>query len=122
LAFGHHLLVALQDRHNEYADIIVSNFTNEQTFRMIVNENIEEWFSSAWIELETVRAVIEAYGNGDFELRSSGSSGDREFAGAVVWDGTSRDPGTAKEFIDQSSGRLDWNVGPPRRLSHRRKS
>jgi hypothetical protein len=28
-------------------------------------------------------------------------------------DGTPKDLGTAKEFIDQYSGRLDWNVGQP---------
>jgi hypothetical protein len=31
-------------------------------------ENRQEWQSSAWVELETVRATIEAYGRSEIEL------------------------------------------------------
>jgi hypothetical protein len=34
----------------------------------------------------------------------------RQFS-PFLWNGTSSDPGTAREFIDPFSGRLDWTVG-----------
>jgi len=35
---------------------------------MMANENMEEWGASAWIELEAIASVIEAYGKGEIEL------------------------------------------------------
>jgi hypothetical protein len=36
--------------------------------RMMARENREEWGTSARVELETVRAVIAAYGRGEITL------------------------------------------------------
>src|SRR5262249_34558250 len=37
---------------------------SEDKLRMVAGENLEEWTSSVWVELETIRAVIDAYGKG----------------------------------------------------------
>jgi hypothetical protein len=66
IAFGHHRMIALRElmAPGQIVEIIVRNLTNEDMLRMMVNENMEEWGSSAWVEIETVRATIEAYGDG----------------------------------------------------------
>jgi hypothetical protein len=49
-------------------EINVKGLTNEQMIKMMANENMEEWGSSGWIELETVKSVVEAAGKGLIEL------------------------------------------------------
>jgi hypothetical protein len=34
----------------------------------MARENLEEWGSSAWFEMETIKAVVEAYAAGEIEL------------------------------------------------------
>ena len=50
------------------AEIIVRDLTNGQMLQMMARENMEEWGTSAWVELETIRATIDAYGKGLIEL------------------------------------------------------
>ena len=35
---------------------------------MMARENMEEWGTSAWVEVETLRATIEAFGKGLIQL------------------------------------------------------
>jgi hypothetical protein len=62
VAFGHHRLVALQELFgpDETVEILVQDITNENMLRMMANENMAEWGSDGWVEVETVRATIEA--------------------------------------------------------------
>jgi hypothetical protein len=70
IAFGHHRLVALQEgaSGNGHVEVVVEELSNELMLKMMANENMEEWGTSAWVEVETVRATIEAYGRGEIEL------------------------------------------------------
>lgn len=68
IAFGHHRMVAIQELGLDQVDIIVRDLTNEQMIQMMSRENLEEWGSSAWVEMETIRATIEAYGRGEIEM------------------------------------------------------
>lgn len=70
IAFGHHRRIALQEVYpaDHKVEIIVRDLTNEQMLKMMARENMEEWGTSAWVELETIRATIEAYGNGEIGL------------------------------------------------------
>ncbi len=68
IAFGHHRLVALQESGIDQVEIIIRDLTNEQMIKMMARENMEEWGTSAWVELETIRSVIEAYGKGMIQL------------------------------------------------------
>lgn len=70
IAFGHHRMVAIQELGLDQVDIIVRDLTNEQMIQMMGRENLEEWGSSAWVEMETIRAAIEAYGKGEISLPS----------------------------------------------------
>jgi hypothetical protein len=42
----------------------VRDLSNEQMLKMMVRENMEEWGASAWVELESIRSTIDAYGKG----------------------------------------------------------
>lgn len=68
IAFGHHRLVALQEGAIDHVEVIVRDLSNEDMLKMMARENMEEWGTSAWVELETIRAVIEAYGKGEITL------------------------------------------------------
>jgi hypothetical protein len=68
IAFGHHRLVALRERNVETVEIIVRDLSNEDMLRMMALENLEDYGASAWVELETIRTTIEAYGKGEIEL------------------------------------------------------
>lgn len=70
IAYGHHRLEAIREYFGKpkSVEIIVRKLTNEQMLQIMARENMEEWGTNAWIEIETIRATIEAYGNGDIEL------------------------------------------------------
>ena len=65
IAFGHHRLTALLEMFGPdvEVEIIVRELSNEDMLRMMANENMAEWGSNGWVEVETIRATIEAYGN-----------------------------------------------------------
>jgi hypothetical protein len=68
IAFGHHRLVALRELEVGRVEVIVRDLSNEDMLRMMARENLEEWGTSAWVELETIRATIAAYGRGEITL------------------------------------------------------
>jgi hypothetical protein len=49
-------------------EVIVRKYSNEDMLLMMSKENMEEWKTNVWVELETVRATIEAYGKGLIKL------------------------------------------------------
>ncbi len=70
IAYGHHRLVALRE---EYApdytvDLLIRDLHDDAMLQIMARENMEEWGTSAAIEHETVRAVVEAYADGKIEL------------------------------------------------------
>ena len=70
IAFGHHRLVALREELGPKAKIplIVKDLNDEAMLQMMARENMEDWSTSATVEQETVRAVVEAYTAGRIEL------------------------------------------------------
>jgi hypothetical protein len=70
VAFGHHRLVALREQFGpeEVVEIIVQKLSDEQMLKMMANENLAEWGSNGWTEVETVRAVIDAHARGLISL------------------------------------------------------
>jgi ParB-like nuclease domain len=70
LAYGHHRLVALKEEYgaSHKVNLIVRDFDDERMLQVMARENMEEWGTSASIEQETVRAVVEAFADGKIEL------------------------------------------------------
>ena len=70
IAYGHHRLTALRDEFGpaHKIDLILRDLSDEAMLQIMARENLEEWGTSAAIEQETVRAVIEAYAAGQIEL------------------------------------------------------
>lgn len=79
IAYGHHRLVALRDEYpdDHEIELIIRDLSDEDMIRVMARENMEEWGTSAAIEHETVRSVVEAYGDGQIELPSAGSEAGR---------------------------------------------
>lgn len=72
IAYGHHRLVALKEEFgpNHKVDLIIRKLPDETMIQIMAHENMQEWESDAAVIHETIRAVVEAYGQGLIELRS----------------------------------------------------
>jgi ParB-like nuclease domain len=70
IAYGHHRREALlREYPADYeVGIVLRDFDDESMLQIMARENMEEWGSSAAIEMETVRSVVEAYGAGQIGL------------------------------------------------------
>lgn len=70
VAYGHHRLAALREEYgsSHKIDLIVRKLPDEAMVQIMARENMEEWGTSAAVEHETVRAVVEAYGEGRIDL------------------------------------------------------
>ncbi len=74
IAYGHHRLAALKEEYglNEEVDLIVRKLGDEAMLQIMARENMEEWGSSAVVEHETIRAVVEAYAQDRVRLSEVG--------------------------------------------------
>lgn len=73
IAYGHHRLEALRQEFDAdtKVSLIVKPFDDAQMLRVMANENMQEWGSSASVQYETIRAVVNALAEGKigpFEL------------------------------------------------------
>ena len=70
IAYGHHRLVALRESFGpeHKVKLIVRDLDETAMLQIMARENLEEWGTSAEVEHETVRAVVEAYAAGRVEL------------------------------------------------------
>jgi hypothetical protein len=70
IAYGHHRLVALREEYGPSykVDLIIRTLTDEVMLQMMARENMEEWGTTASVEHETIRAVVEAYAEGKIRL------------------------------------------------------
>jgi len=70
IAYGHHRLVALKEEYGpDYQiSLVVRDLSDETMIQIMARENMDEWGTSAAVEHETVRAVVEAYAEGQIEL------------------------------------------------------
>lgn len=70
IAYGHHRLEAVKKELGASAEIevIVRDLDDEAMLQIMARENMEEWGSSAVVEQETIRAVVEAYADAKIKL------------------------------------------------------
>ena len=70
IAYGHHRLVALREEMGPRAKVplIVKDLDDGAMLQMMARENMDERRTSAVVEQETVRAVVEAYAAGRITL------------------------------------------------------
>jgi len=69
IAYGHHRLAALREEYppDHEVNLIIKDLSNDQMLRIMARENMDEWGSNAQIEMETVRATLDAYAAGQIE-------------------------------------------------------
>src|SRR5215470_9110530 len=70
IAYGHHRLEALRAEYgpNHEVDFIIRDLDDATMIQVMARENMEEWGTSAWVEMETIRAVVEAFAEGKIKL------------------------------------------------------
>jgi hypothetical protein len=68
IAFGHHRLIALKELRESEIDVPVRKLSDTDMARIMAHENMEEWGSSAPVEQETVRSIIEGFAEGKVQL------------------------------------------------------
>ena len=70
IAYGHHRLVSLREKYgpDDEVDLIIRDLHDDAMLQIMARENMEEWGTSASVEHETIRAVVEAYAEGRIEL------------------------------------------------------
>lgn len=70
IAYGHHRLIALKEEFggSRKVDLIIRDLDDDAMIKIMARENMEEWGTSATVEHETIRAVVEAFGEGKIEL------------------------------------------------------
>lgn len=77
IAYGHHRMEALRQEFNgnHEIDLIIRDLDDSHMLKIMARENMEEWGTSAWIEMETVKAVVEAFGEGKIQLQKPSKLG-----------------------------------------------
>jgi ParB-like chromosome segregation protein Spo0J len=107
LAYGHHRAEALRQLYGPagIVQIVVKSLTNDDMLRMMARENMEEWRSDAWVEMETVRATIEAAARGEITLPAVG---DRDPGDGQAWREVSVDGRKVRYRAIQIAKYLAW--------------
>jgi len=68
IAFGHHRIEAARIKGITPVGLVVSQRSNADMLRMMAHENSTDFRNDMRPTIETIRAVIEAYGRGEIEL------------------------------------------------------
>ena len=70
IAYGHNRLEAMHRcmKKTDEVEIITKELSDADMIRIMADENMQEWGTSATIEQETIRAVVQAYANNKIEL------------------------------------------------------
>jgi ParB-like chromosome segregation protein Spo0J len=85
IAFGHHRVEAACLENLKEIGVVVAPRTNEDMLRMMADENSTEYQHDARVGIETIRAVVEAYGRGEIELEPPPTTPKGSHAGAQIY-------------------------------------
>jgi len=71
-AYGHHRWVALKEHYGEdhKVEVIVKKLSDAEMIQIMASENMEQWGTSAIVEIETIEAVVKAFAAGKIMLAS----------------------------------------------------
>jgi flagellar biosynthesis GTPase FlhF len=113
IAYGHHRLVALKEEYgpNFKADLIIRTLTDEVMLQMMARENMEEWGTTASVEHETIRAVVEAFAEGKIRLPAipaNISEAQRRYAPSFVPRGRDQQAGRAPYTAQAVAEFIGW--------------
>lgn len=98
IAFGHHRVEAAKRAKIPALGVVLADRSEADMLRMMGDENRAEFKHDAFIGVETIRAVIEAYARGEIELEPV-SPKTRKDAIHVLPGGNTYDLGTVARFL-----------------------
>jgi nitrogen regulatory protein PII len=113
IAYGHHRLTALKEQYglDEAVTLIIRDLDDDQMLKIMARENMEEWGTSAAVEQETVRAVVEAYAEGKIFLPTpaeSASANQIRYAPSFIMGDPSRPAGSHPYTAREVAEFLGW--------------
>jgi nitrogen regulatory protein PII len=113
IAYGHHRWTALQEEYSpdHEVELIIRDLDDAHMLQIMAAENMEEWGTSALVEIETVNAVVEAYGSGKIQLEKPDRiDGTTRYAPSFQQGNSG--PGPARYYTAGTVGRfLGWTKG-----------
>jgi ParB-like nuclease domain len=70
IAYGHHRRVAMLEKFGDshMVDIIIRDLHDDDMIQIMASENMDAWASRAIVDIETVHAVVKAYGEDKINL------------------------------------------------------
>lgn len=70
IAYGHHRIKAVEEELGSDAEVTLTirDLSDDDMIRIMARENMEEWGSSVWVEMETVKSAVEAHAEDRIEL------------------------------------------------------
>ena len=114
LAYGHHRKIALEELGVKEIDIPIRDLSDETMLKIMAHENREEWAWSADIGQETIRAVVEAFGDGLIRLPKSKNEDHGSLRYAPSFIGVGKSSSGPQELLYTAATIaefLRWNVG-----------
>jgi ParB/Sulfiredoxin domain len=70
IAFGHHRIEAAKRKRLDAVGLVLADRSNADMLRMMADENRGEFKHDAWVPVETIAAVVDAYARGEIELEA----------------------------------------------------
>lgn len=70
-AYGHHRMEAMRRESPDGSieiEMPVRDLSDADMLQIMARENMQEWGTNAWVEIETVRAIVSAYARGHVHL------------------------------------------------------
>ena len=115
IAYGHHRLAALLEEYgpDHLVHLNIRDLSDAEMLRMMADENLEDWGTSADVELGVIRAVVESFAAGRIELALPSERANKSvlrYAPSFIPGDASRASGThEKVYTAQTVGRfLGW--------------
>lgn len=117
LAYGHHRWVALLESYGprHEIDLIIRNLDDATMIQIMANENMDDWGTNAIVDIETVAAVVKAFGEGKIELpkanprAAGGLRGSMRYAPSFIPEKLRNDTHVSKSYTAQGIGEfLSW--------------
>lgn len=115
LAYGHHRVVAARNVLGKNAEvtIIIKKLSDKLMLQMMARENAQEYQSSPYIDIETLRQTVLAYANGkidkcDLEPKKKDKAQDRFAPSFIQGQSTPPDPGAFRYSASSTARFLGW--------------
>jgi len=118
-AYGHHRKVALLEHFgpNHVVEVIDKPLDDAHMIKVMAAENMDEWGTSAIVEIETVEAVVKAFAEGRIKLNKAGQPKAARYAPSFI-PGKGKSETSDFSYNAETIGEfLGWTYGKEKKAS-----